>query len=589
MHVLIAGTGGTLQYVDRGLEWACRGGALKSDVLSSPRCVVGVARSSDHIVNLSRLSNGIVGSLGLGKPSVGELASGAVRNGTISIEDSAAGTFVGVGAGNQRLFKVAIGGEVLVSSHVGALVAACGGNFSVDRSFEDFMLGFGFYPDGRTVFDGIEALSRPGIYELSTLAVVPMSEDQTSSETATTRSDMPIIDLLVDIVDEQAGEAKSVGVLLGGFDSALVAAAANKTGRDVHTFTFRFPEAGFGQKNIESAVAAANAEHHWVDITSARLFEALRDAPFFLNQPSPQPHYQLQTILAAEDAALSGLDVVLTGDGCDALFAAYPTINTRAATNRSLRSLPAFARRQMLSLCGLGVIDKRLGHVARMARSALRASLLDGVASQHLPSQYFDEVSLNRLRAGSEAISIETVEETRYRLAAEVAAEDLGAAAVLGNAATGQSQSKVEGGIARVGLPIVSPFTHPDFVKFVRSRPLTERRPSGSLRGAEGKPLLQLAAEESELLPASVIYQKKQAPTEAPIDAWYSGPLRKDVVDLLRFLPFEVEKRYVNSLLRTKFAENQYRKRVAISQHAFQVIGLLCSYAAFCRITNQSE
>lgn len=583
MHVLIAGTARLEAEIERALDWARLYGGIDVERATADGATIAMASSGGPMAQIHRRDNATVMSLGLHPVrNLDDLLAGRVPNGTVAIAVAPGKQLVASGEGNQRLFRVRHSKGTLVSTHVGALVAALGDAAVLDRSYEDFLLGFGFLPDGRTAFEGIQALARPSITELGTAESVPLSSAPPAPDQSDETSDLA--ELVCEIVDEQAGAAKQVGVLLGGFDSALVAAALHRTGREVHTFTFSFSEPGFGQQNIDAAVAAAHATHHWVTFTPDAMGQALLDLPARLNQPSPQPHYQIQTIIAAETARSSGMEAIFTGDGCDALFAAYPTINTRAAANSSLRKLPAFIRRSGLSVLSAEVLENQLGHVARVGRSSLRASLLEGAASQHLPTQYLDDVALGRLRLEEGPPQMESISQIRMRLADASAQQGPARLAVDGNALTGQSQSKVEGVLARTGLKVSSPFTHPRFRAAVAALRHDEQLPSGKLRGAEGKPVLQEAAERAGLLPSEVIYQKKQSPTEAPVDQWYAGPLRSTVFELLADLPFDVNEAYVNEILRPTRAEDLYRRKVAISRHTLQAIGLLASYASFTRL-----
>ena len=87
------------------------------------------------------------------------------------------------------------------------------------------------------------------------------------------------------------------------------------------------------------------------------------------------------------------------------------------------------------------------------------------------------------------------------------------------------------------------------------------------------------------LLPDVIVDQPKQSPSDSPVDIWYSGALRNEVLDLLSNLPFPVNQTGINSLLRHKWAEDWYRERVSLSHHALQSIGLLCTYASFSQVT----
>ncbi|MCP3855433.1 MAG: asparagine synthase [Actinomycetia bacterium] len=583
MNVLLAACEARRDELERGIGWAQANGATSIDRIAGHGGIVALASDGGSVASVTKSAEVTVASLGLSEaaPHV-VMAGGPMPGGTVGAAVSPTGVVAAAGPGNQRLFVHSSERGSLVSTHVGAIVAGLGAEAKLDRSYEDFLLGFGFLPEGRTLFDGLSALDRPDAIDVVTGTAKSVPADETPPEAVDPEADLA--ELLLEIVDAQAGAARTVGVLLGGFDSALVAAALHRTGRDVHTFTFSFSEPGYEQRNVDEAVAAAQSEHHWVEFTPELLGDALVNLPTRLNQPSPQPHYQIQTIIAAEAARTAGAEIIFTGDGCDALFAAYPTVNTRAAAGGMLQRLPVPVRKAGLAALAGRPVEHVLGHVARVGRSALRASLLEGAAARHLPTQYLDEVALGRLRQQPGPAQAENLAEIRLRLAMASGLTDPARLAVDGNTLTGQSQSKVEGAVARCGLSVVSPFTHPRFRAAITALPADQQRPEGRLAAAEGKPVLQRAAEQAGLLPASVIYQPKQSPTEAPVDVWYSGPLRDTVTELFEDLPFDVNPAYLDHILRPKRAEELYRRKVAISRHTFQAIGLLSSYASFTRL-----
>jgi hypothetical protein len=53
----------------------------------------------------------------------------------------------------------------------------------------------------------------------------------------------------------------------------------------------------------------------------------------------------------------------------------------------------------------------------------------------------------------------------------------------------------------------------------------------------------------------------------------------------LEDLPFEWNRKYIETVLRSKMAENWYREKVANNSQTLQAIGLLASYASFNRVT----
>ena len=115
---------------------------------------------------------------------------------------------------------------------------------------------------------------------------------------------------------------------------------------------------------------------------------------------------------------------------------------------------------------------------------------------------------------------------------------------------------------------------------FALSLPAEALRPADGSAGM-GKDLLVRMSLELGLLPEVVVRQPKQSPSTSPVDAWYAGPLHDQVLRQLEGLPFAWDRRYVEDLLRPKWAEEQYRRRVSIDRHALRAIGLLMTYAGF--------
>ena len=145
---------------------------------------------------------------------------------------------------------------------------------------------------------------------------------------------------------------------------------------------------------------------------------------------------------------------------------------------------------------------------------------------------------------------------------------------------------KVDGAVAATGVAQASPFMHARLRTFVSGIPFEFLRSSGSTASSAGKEVLVDMVRRRGLLPDLIIDQPKQSPSDSPVDGWYMGELRRDILDQLSDLPFSWDRKYVEGLLAPKAAEAWYRKRVSLSHHTMQVIGLLTSYASFNRGTD---
>jgi len=574
----VATSGGELREEDGGgatwLAWADDGGAAV--VASEP-------------------THGRVIAFGSGTQTLGpdDLAVGTLLDGRdddlVAIGTAGDELVVASGRGNHRLFATTFPeGGTMVSSNLGVLARARDGDLAVDRGAEDFLLGFGFLPDDRTPYRGVVQLPPGQRAPLTDHAGAAPVTEPPSATAADVRSFDDTVDELherfVQVVEAQAGRRTRHAVLLGGLDSALVAAALRRMGHEVAAYTFSFGDPRYEQANVDHLARELGLDHTWVRLEPDHIFDGIERFRDVFPQPGAQPHYQVHTLLASERIRADGFHHVFSGDGCDAVFLGYPTVNTRARIVAGLDRLPRPVISGALRALESGVADRRLGHVARMGRSTLRSLQLPWPARGHLPTQYLDEHALARLRRGDQPVQDEPVAETRLRLARAVEQLDRTRLAFNGAALTGQSRAKVDGAVATTGVAQRSPYLDPGLRAFVAGLPTSFLRPEGSTAGSSGKAALVEMARRYRLLPDRIIDMPKQSPSDSPIDHWYMGALRGRVAALLGHLPFEVDRAYVDELLAPKRAEQLFRDRISLSHHALQPIGLLCSYASFTEL-----
>jgi len=488
------------------------------------------------------------------------------------------------GNGAHRFFKRRLpsGGTVL-STQI-KTVAIAESPAAVDRAYEDFFLGFGFHPDNKTMFVGVDQLSALSVWNPDTGIEERLTLESGFREVQfDTGSEL--MDLLFAATDRQSRGIDHCAVFLGGFDSALVCALLKELGKKVTGFTFDFGDDKYNQTNIDVVTDWLDIDHRWVPINESRILSGFNRLPSLLNAPGAQPHYQLHTVFAAEDVNHAGFQLALTGDGCDTIFLGYPSIYRRSTLMTRLKRMPVPVSWPMLGVLSMDSVDRLLGHVARTGRSALRAAALPYPAAGHLPTQYFDGVGLARLRVGESPPQHETLDEIRTRLAVGLDSLPPATLAFLGYSLTGSSRIKVDGSVMHTGVAQATPFKDPAVVRFANELPESSLRPEGDANRGLGKQYLIDRVIESGLLPAQVALQRKQSPSTSPIDNWYMGSLRDEILNQLEHLPFDWNRDYVENLLRPKGAEEWYRNRIALSPHALQVVGLLWSYAAFARLS----
>ena len=583
MNGIIAHSGTSAEAFTAACQQARLLGGSVTVTVDSPSVRLAVIGSSNSVANTPD-------SVFYGSAAA---ATARQHRGAATLLDNAADDVVGAaldngdlvlaaGRGNHRMFVASLpNGEILASSSL--LVIARATNASVDRDYEDFLLGFGFLPGTRTPYTGISAMPggerRRGAH-VETTTPISLSPQTPASFSAA----VPMLrDLFFGALEEYAAGNTRHAVLLGGFDSMLVAAALRSMGHEVHTYTFSFGDPRYEQRNVSSFVQSLGITHHPVVFTPRIIADNIATFGRYFFQPGAQAHYQIHTQVASRQIAADGHTSIFNGDGCDAVFLSYPTVNRRAALTKRLSHAPDWVLGAALAPLRTRMAERHLGHVARTMRSMLGNLVLDEPMRGHLPTRYLDDVALSHLRAGPKPPQAEGIDTIRARLAEAVRGQDGPRRAFHGNGLTAQSKVKVDGSVAASGVPQFTPYLHPAFRAFVTGLPIDYLKKQDESPAANGKELLVAMVREYNLLPDSIVSQPKQSPVDSPIDHWYANEIRADIVTQLADLPFEWNPHYVDDLLRNKRAEDWYRNKVSIGHHALQAIGLLASYASFNR------
>ncbi|MDZ7734138.1 MAG: hypothetical protein U5R31_14675 [Acidimicrobiia bacterium] len=363
----------------------------------------------------------------------------------------------------------------------------------VDRRYEDLLLGFGFYPDDRTILDGVRTLpadSTVALADHSVAAAAPSSAPPAvpGGRRAATEE---LYQRFMSAWRSRWAADRHHAVLLGGFDSALVTAGLRRLGHTVETYTFRFPD-----PRLRPAQCRDRPDRDGATPTgcpsrrrssgppcgsSVRSSGSLRR-----NGRYPTPHHP--RLRGHPRRGVVACSRVMAATACSS------AIRPSAVGPRSSDAWVVFrgtrARRAGLRALSAAPVERRLGHVARVARSSLERTLLPEPAHGHLPTRYLDDAALARLRRGSPPPQDESVEEVRLRLAAPHADLDPVRLAFHGNGLTGQSRTKVEGAVASTGVAQFTPYAHPLVKDYVGALPASFLRSPGSAAGAHGKELL---------------------------------------------------------------------------------------------------
>lgn len=481
---------------------------------------------------------------------------------------------------------------IAFSSTLYGMNCAFENRLEIDRSLEDFLLGYEFLPWQQTLYRNVSSLA-PGMmiewkdgmlrqhrsrrsdcsaWRLQNVAGQDATEEQAGDI---------LHDLFMRCLEDVLPSEKRIAVLLGGFDSALIAAACSELGKEVETYTFRFPDPRYSQAYAEDVARLCGARHHWVDIDPQVLKEGLASYPLHFSQPSGMPHYLVQTAHVLRRMRGDGHRHCLTGDGCDEIFLGYPTVYRRARLFDRYRAVPKWLVRGGSWVLRQRMVESLLGQPARFIRNFLAIAARPMPRRGHISNRILDEFSLAWLRKDSprQAVDPETV-----LASLSMGLEDLSPLrlAYHGKSMPGLNRTKLAGASAASGMTVLSPFQHPDLIEFAHSLPEWMLRPRQGENGkATGKLLLMRAVEKRGLLPPNIIYQPKASPVAGMADDWYMGTLKGYLLDSMRSLPFAYDEAYVRRLLDFKSLEDIFRKKLSLGNYVLNAAAMLVTYAAF--------
>lgn len=494
--------------------------------------------------------------------------------------------------GMRTAYYTTMRGRFAFSSTLYALNCTVDGGLAIDRSLEDFLLGYEFLPWQRTIYENVFSLA-PGMilewkngiirqhsslspdcsaYRLDNLAGSNATEEQAGEA---------LYDLFMRCLEDVLPSDEKVAVLLGGFDSALVTAACRKLGKAVDTYTFRFPEARFNQAYAEETAQLCGARHHWIDIDPEVLREGLSEYPLLFNQPSGMPHYLVQTAHVLRRMREEGHTHCLTGDGCDEIFLGYPTVYRRARFFQRLRSLPHWATKTASWILRQRAIEDFFGQAARFTRNFLNIAGRPYPRRGHISNRILDEYSLGHLRKDTPTQAVDS-EVVLTALSLGLEGTPQLRLAYHGKSMPGLNKTKLAGVSSVTGLTVLSPFQHPQLVAYAQSLPEQMLRPlAGGVGTDTGKRVLMRAVENKGLLPPKVIYQKKASPIAGMADNWYMGPLNKVLLAQMESLPFPYDRFFARGLLRFRMVEELFRRKVSLGSYILNAPALLATYATF--------
>lgn len=487
--------------------------------------------------------------------------------------------------GYQSIFYVGAGNRWLISSRIALLSRIKELQLKPNQDLQPFFLGYQFYPDGQTQYEGVKTIPEGHTIRFDADATAkkinyPPARIELSQDLSTDVLVDKLYDTFLHVLESQTAGLDHVGVLLGGFDSALIASGLSRLDKRVETYSFSYSNPRFNQRYIERVAALPKVHHHWHPITPDLMRDGLSKFSFFFNMPVSQPHYLIGTRAAADRIFSDGLKLCFTGDGCDGIFFGYPSVLRRARLIDKLDRLPSLAIRLGEMLLCSRYMERKLGQPYRISRHMLGLLRRKKAYRSYITACVADKYTLGFLTDGQPLKGVDRIDEIITDLTDKADNESFTRMAYAGKNLVGLNKNKLSGSSESTGLIIQSPYLHGQIKAFSESLPDTFWLRK-THQGISGKFLLAKMAEAKKLLPAEVIYQPKMSPVFSPVDNWYASILRADVLNLVQRLPFPVDYEFVNDLLHPKLSEKIYKRAITIDNLCSQIIGLLATYSRF--------
>lgn len=431
--------------------------------------------------------------------------------------------------GIKPLYYMTGSSGVIFASEVRALIAAGAAERRLSPWAVESFLAFGSVAEPATILDRVRALPPGSILEYKdnsstirrywelSLATDPLTFDEAVERVRPVLQDSVRLMLIADV---------PVGVFLsGGIDSsAIVALAAKASTAPVHTFTVTFDEAKYSEASFAAAVASHfGCDHHQVHLPAEQAARDIGAAVRALDQPSADG---VNTYFVSRAAREAGLRVALSGLGADELFAGYAHFGTfkrmlvaaqiarplSRLAGSALRasdtwgSFPTRVRKGIAGLATGGDPEAMYGVVRGMLTEEQRRALVDPAfveeemrAGVHLPEAFAPDLPYEP-DAVNAVSALEIASYLRNTLLRDTDVMSMAHA-----------------------LEVRPPFLDHELVEAVLRVPGALKLQSG-----KSKPLLTAAV---PTLPSAVMRPKMGF--TLPFDAWFRGPLRPWMEDVL--------------------------------------------------------
>lgn len=358
---------------------------------------------------------------------------------------------------------------------------------------------------------------------------------------------------------QQVGEVNKVGVLLGGFDSALVASLIKKLDVEVETYSFYYNDKRYNQPYLDEFTSKLEIKHRWIRIDPNIIKNGLNQYGGICNWPTLWLNYVIQTQYLCNQMIENSVEVCFSGDGCDSAFLGYPSTHRRGSIYKRFPRVNPVLSSLLKNTIHTLRLEFILGHIARVMLSIIDASQHNVDKRPLYSFQIFNNSSYRRL-TGKTPINASNHNRYFRKTLKQIESLSYERKVYFAKNLISPNRCKIVSSSDVSGLVVCSPYLHPIVRSYAQQLPDEVLRPADSLHSKDGKYILMKMADNYKLLPRKIIYQKKLAAIKSPIDEWLSNDLNHYVVNKLSSLPFKYNESYVNNLMSDKITEKIYKK-----------------------------
>jgi asparagine synthase (glutamine-hydrolysing) len=448
-------------------------------------------------------------------------------------------------------------------SEVKALIGLPGVGNDICEAASNQYFSTGFVSGENSIYRDIKQI-KPGrymVYNLKTFQVVKIEQywslTVTNGNSKISKIDLvnEFEDLLIKSVTDRMNSDVPLGVFLsGGLDSSLIAAIASNISQEkINTFTIGFSGYKNDEEEYANSVASFLGTNHTTYNISSNILKNIPSLINKLDQPFADSSFIPTYYLCKE--VKGGVDVVLSGDGGDELFAGYEQYSNFSWEYRARGLLPYSIRK------AVGKISKFLPerHKTRVLKRFIYDDIYQSMGAY--ASRFFDYSERKKLLSGS--INVSNIPEKHFNSSflenidwlQNICQNDFK------NYMVDDILVKVDRMSMQNSLEVRSPLLDKDIANFAFSKVPVKMKLNGDIK----KFLLKELAKK--YLPSDFPYDRK-AGFGVPLSKWFDEYLTDYLQDLIKCNP--------SGYLNIKEVDRYIREhKLGLSNHSKKLFSIL--------------